>query len=240
MTQKTAAVLGVGPTNGLGAAIAKRFAENGHHVFIGGRTEAQLNEVAEALRPVGTFTPVVTDATDEQSVKAFFDQASGGGQLDAAIYNAGNNRPGKIRDMEADYFEGAWRVGCFGGFLFGREAINRMLPAGGALIFTGASASLRGRSGFGAFNSAKAALRTMAQAMSKEYGPEGLHVAHVIVDGGIAGDKIIKGVPQLVEARGMDGLIDLDGLADAYWYLYQQSPQSWSFELDLRTYKENW
>ena len=172
---------------------------------------------------------------------ALFDRVvSAEGHLDVAIYNAGNNRPGKIREMEAGYFEAAWRVGCLGGFLFGREATRCMLPSGGTLIFTGASASLRGRSGFGAFNAAKAGLRALAQAMSKEYGPEGLHVGHVIVDGGIAGDKIIKNVPQLVKDRGMDGLIDLTGLADAYWFLYQQSPQAWTFEVDMRTYKENW
>ncbi|MCH9673134.1 MAG: SDR family NAD(P)-dependent oxidoreductase [Gammaproteobacteria bacterium] len=245
-SKNVALVLGVGPLNGLGAAIAKRFVQGGSHVVIAGRTREQLEDVAAALRTDGEVTAVVADATDESSVSGLFEHtASLGGNFDAAIYNAGNNRPGNIRDMDASYFEAAWRVGCFGGFLFGREAVRRMLPGPGGdsrrtLLFTGASASLRGRSGFGAFNSAKAGLRTLAQAMSKEYGPEGLHVGHVVVDGGIAGDKIIQNVPQLVEQRGMDGLIDLGGLAEAYWFLHQQNPQSWSFEIDMRTYKENW
>jgi NAD(P)-dependent dehydrogenase (short-subunit alcohol dehydrogenase family) len=142
--------------------------------------------------------------------------------------------------MDADYFEQAWRVGCFGGFLFGREAARRMLPKGGTLLFTGASASLRGRAGFAAFNSAKAALRNMAQAMAKELGPQGLHVAHVVIDGGIDGDRLRTRRPDLVKQMGEERLIDLDGLADAYWFLHQQSPRAWSFELDMRSKIEPW
>jgi NAD(P)-dependent dehydrogenase (short-subunit alcohol dehydrogenase family) len=115
-----------------------------------------------------------------------------------------------------------------------------MLPRGGTLIFTGASASLRGRAGFGAFSAAKGALRNLAQAMAKEYGEEGLHVAHVVIDGGIAGDKIINRFPDMVKARGEGGLINLEGLAAAYWFLHQQPRDGWSFEVDLRTSKENW
>jgi NAD(P)-dependent dehydrogenase (short-subunit alcohol dehydrogenase family) len=142
--------------------------------------------------------------------------------------------------MEASYFEHAWRVCCFGGFLFGREAARRMLPRGGTLLFTGASASLRGRAGFAAFNSAKAGLRNLAQAMAKELGPKGLHVGHVVVDGGIDGDKLRKGRPEMVQRFGEDRLIDLEGLADAYWYLHQQPPRAWTFELDLRSKVEPW
>ena len=120
---------------------------------------------------------------------ALFDHA--GADVDLAIYNAGNNTAGRILEMEADYFENSWRVVCFGGFLFGREALRRMVPQKrGTILFTGASASLRGRAGYGAFNSAKAGLRTFAQAMAKEYGPEGIHVGHVVVDGAVDGDKI--------------------------------------------------
>ena len=148
--RKKALVLGVGPLNGLGAAIARRFVCEGHHVFIAGRTESQLNDVADALRAEGSkpnseVTPIVANATDEVAVSVLFDQITHAeGHLDVAIYNVGNNRPGKIREMEAGYFEAAWRAGCLGGFLFGREATRRMLPSGGTLIFTGASASLRG------------------------------------------------------------------------------------------------
>ena len=140
----------------------------------------------------------------------------------------------------ASYFEQALRVGVFGGFLFGREAVRRFVPSGigGTLIFTGASASLRGRTKFGAFTAAKGALRNLAQAMAKEYAADGVHVAHVVVDGGIAGDKIITCFPQMAEQRGADGLIDLQGLAEAYWFLHQQPKQAWTFELDQRTAKE--
>jgi NAD(P)-dependent dehydrogenase (short-subunit alcohol dehydrogenase family) len=146
-----------------------------------------------------------------------------------------------LDDMEAAFFEQVWRVGCFGGFLVGREAVRRMLPAArGTVIFTGATASLRGRPQTTAFASAKAALRSLAQSMARAYGPQGIHVAHVVVDGGIAGDKIVKGLPQFAEKMGEDGLISLTGLADAYWYLHRQQRAAWTHELDLRTFKESW
>ena len=158
---KKAIVIGVGPEAGLGARLAERFASLGLHVFVAGRTQAQLDHVAGSITVNGgRATAVVTDATDEAAVGSLFDQAEadGAGALDVAIYNAGNNTPGRIVDMDADYFERSWRVGCFGGFLFGREAVRRMLPQRrGTLLFTGASASLRGRANFGAFNSAKGA-----------------------------------------------------------------------------------
>jgi len=230
---KKALVIGVGAERGLGASISERFAREGMHVFVSGRTAQSLEEVVRQIRANGgTATAVVTDATREADVQALFDQV--------AVYNAGNNTPGGLLTMEADYFEQAWRVCCFGGFLFGGEAARRMLPRGGTLLFTGASASLRGRAGFAAFNSAKAALRNMAQAMAKELGPQGLHVGHVVVDGGIDGDKLRKGRPEIVQKMGEERLIDLDGLADAYWFLHQQPPRAWTFELDLRSKIEPW
>ena len=143
--------------------------------------------------------------------------------------------------MEADYFETSWRVICFGAFLFAREALRRMASTGeGTILFTGASASLRGRPGFGAFNSAKAALRNMAQAMAKEYAPDGIHVGHVVVDGGIFGDKILTRRPDIVHRVGEDGLISIDGIVDAFFFLHKQPKSAWSFEVDVRTSKENW
>jgi NAD(P)-dependent dehydrogenase (short-subunit alcohol dehydrogenase family) len=128
---------------------------------------------------------------------------------------------------------------CFGGFLFGREAARRMVPKkAGTLLFTGASASLRGRSGFGAFNSAKAGLRAFAQAMAKEYGPEGIHVGHVVVDGAVDGDKIRKRFPDA--ASRADRLLDIEGIVDCYAFLYRQPPKAWSFEVDVRTSLEPW
>jgi len=192
---KTAIVIGVGPERGLGAQLCKRFAGDGLKVIIAGRTQEAIESLAQDItRSGGQAVPVVADATSEGDISRLFDAA--GADLDLAIYNAGNNTPGKIVDMDAGYFEQSWRIVCFGGFLFGREAIRRMLPKKkGTILFTGASASLRGRPNYGAFNSAKAGLRTLAQAMAKEYAEEGIHVGHVVVDGAIAGDKIFQRFP---------------------------------------------
>src|SRR5262249_21944640 len=184
-----------------------------------------------------------TDTTKEEDVIALFNRAErdGAGQLDLVIYNAGNAAMGPLHDMEARFFEDVWRVGCFGGFLVGRGAGRRMRPRGrGGVLFTGATASMRGKPNTTAFAAAKAALRSLAQSMARAYGPQGIHVGHVVVDGGIAGDKIVKGLPQFAQAMGEDGLISLAGLADAYWYLYGQPRAAWTHELDLRTYKESW
>ena len=166
------------------------------------------------------------------------------GAISVAIYNAGNNFPGTIIDMDADYFESTWRVCCFGGFLFGREAVRSMMASGqtsgGTLIFTGASASLRGRANFGAFNSAKGALRNLAQAMAKEYAEQGIHVGHVVIDGPINGDKITEGFPAYAERLGEGGMINLEQIAESFAYLYRQPPTAWTFELDLRTSQERW
>jgi NAD(P)-dependent dehydrogenase (short-subunit alcohol dehydrogenase family) len=235
---KTAIVIGVGPDRGLGAQLCKRFAAEGLKVIVAGRTLSALEAVATDIAASGgQAVPLVADATKESDIVALFDAAGDG--LDLAIYNAGNNTPGKIIEMEADYFEKAWRVACFGGFLFGREAVRRMAPKkSGTLLFTGASASLRGRPGFGAFNAAKAGLRTLAQAMAKEYAPEGIHVAHVVVDGAIGGDKIMNRFPDA--ANRQDSLISIEGIVDAFAFLYHQPERAWSFELDVRTSKEKW
>jgi NAD(P)-dependent dehydrogenase (short-subunit alcohol dehydrogenase family) len=234
----TAIVIGVGPDQGLGAQLCKRFAAEGLNVLVAGRTKAALDAVvADIVAAGGRATAVVADATSEADIIALFDKA--GADLELAIYNAGNNTPGKIIDMDAGYFEQSWRVVCFGGFLFGREAVRRMVPKGaGTLLFTGASASLRGRSGYGAFNSSKAGLRTLAQAMAKEYAGEGIHVGHVVVDGPIGGEKIMKRLPDAAsrEAR----LISIDGIVEGFVFLYKQPRRAWSFELDVRTSQENW
>jgi len=237
---QSAIVLGVGPERGLGGQLCLRLAREGLHVLVAGRTQASLDALVETIHSAGgSAEPVVADATRESEVAALFERA--GEDLDLAIYNAGNNTPGRIADMSADYFEKAWRVGCFGGFLFGREALRRMLPRDrGTILFTGASASLRGRASFGAFNSSKGALRNLAQAMAKEAGPEGVHVGHVVVDGAIGGDKIRKGLPQYAEKLGERGMIEIEGIVDAFVFLYRQPPRAWSFELDVRTSVEGW
>src|SRR5262245_22820960 len=221
-----AIVVGVGPEAGLGGALCKRLAAGGLHVFVAGRTPDKVEGLVRTIRSSGgRATGVPTDTTREKDVLALFDRAAGEGDgpLELVVYNAGNAAMGPVHDMEASFFEEVWRVGCLGGFLVGREAVRRMLPAGrGTVIFTGATASLRGKPNTTAFAAAKAGLRSLAQSMARAYGPEGIHVAHVIVDGGIAGDKIIKGIPQYAQAMGEDGLVSLSGLADAYWFLYTQ------------------
>jgi len=235
-----AIVIGVGPERGLGAQLCLRFAAEGLHVLVAGRTREKLDAVvARIASSGGSAEAVVADATSESEVRALFEHA--GKSLSLAVYNAGNNTPGRIADMEAAYFERSWRVGCFGGFLFGREAVRRMAPrGGGTLLFTGASASLRGRANFGAFNAAKGALRNLAQAMAKEYAADGIHVGHVVVDGAIGGEKIATMLPEHAERLGQEGMISLEGIVDAYVFLHRQPRRAWTFELDLRTSKEQW
>jgi NAD(P)-dependent dehydrogenase (short-subunit alcohol dehydrogenase family) len=183
---------------------------------------------------------VVTDTTVEAEVIALFDRVEHDGPpLEVVLYNAGNNQAVRFTEMEADHFEKSWRGGCFGGFLVGREAARRLGPAGrGTVIFTGASGSLRGKPAFIAFAAAKAGLRMIAQGMARSLGPEGVHVAHVVVDGGIAGDRIVKNFPQFVEAKGEGGLLELDAIAESYWHLHTQDRSAWTHELDLRPFKE--
>ncbi len=238
---KTAIVIGVGAGEGLGAAVCRMAAGEGLHVFVGGRTEAKVEAVAEAIRAAGgQATAVTADTTDEASVAAFVEAAERVGPIDLAVFNAGNNMPGDVLEMEAGYFEACWRIGCFGGFLFCREALRRMAPRGaGTLLLTGASASMRGKPRFAAFTAAKAGLRALGQSLAREFGPRGIHVAHIVVDGGIDGERLKTGAPQFAERVGADGLIGLDGLADAYRFLYRQKRSAWSQELDLRTHKES-
>jgi len=240
MTIHTAVVIGVGAERGLGASLCRRFAREGLHVVVAGRTPTRIEAVARAIRDDGGHaTSVATDTTAEAGVIALFDAAESIAPVDVAVYNAGNNMPGDLLTMESRYFEDCWRVGCFGGFLFGREAARRMVPRSqGTILFTGASASMRGRPYFAAFTAAKGGLRNLAQSMARELGPKGVHVGHVVVDGGIAGDRIEKGFPQFAEQKGEDGLVDLEGIAAIYAMLYRQPRTAWSHEIDVRTFKE--
>jgi NAD(P)-dependent dehydrogenase (short-subunit alcohol dehydrogenase family) len=239
--QRTAIVVGVGSEQGLGAALARRFAAEGHRVIVSGRTEAKVAKVARAIVDRGGKAEAFTaDAAIESDVVALFDFAQASSHaVDLVVFNAGNNVRHDFRTMPADLFEQTWRVATFGGFLVGREAARRLAPAGkGSIIFTGATASLRGKPPFTAFASAKAALRSLAQSMAREFGPLGIHVAHVVIDGGIDGEKLKSAVPQLKEQRGADGLLNIDAIADAYWHLHTQHPSAWTHELDLRPFKE--
>jgi len=238
-----AVVVGVGAERGLGAALCRRFAAEGYHVLVAGRTPEKIDRVARTIETRGgRATPVPTDTTREEDVVGLFDLAmaeDGHGPADLVVYNAGNNQRLRFTEVSAETFEAFWRVSCFGGFLVGREAARRLLPLGrGTVLFTGASASLRGRPGFAHFAAAKAGLRAVAQSMAREYGPQGIHVAHVVIDGVIDGDMVRRGRPQIVEQRGEDGLLAVDSIAEAYWQIHRQHPTAWTHEIDLRPYKE--
>ena len=238
---KKALVIGVGPLNGLGGQLCKKIAQNNFEVFVAGRTKNSVDNVVDSIVQEGNKAkPIIVDSTDENQVKNMMDEVGSG--LDFAIYNVGNNTPGKIIDMDPSYFRDSWESCCFGGFLFAKEVINVFLNEStpGTLLFTGASASLRGKANFGAFNSAKGALRNLAQALAKEYAENLIHVGHVIIDGGLAGEKIQQRVSDF-DQRVRDGrLMDIDSVTDAYMFLYNQNKNAWTFELDIRTSKEKW
>src|SRR5690349_5860877 len=244
MSTQTAVVVGVGAERGLGAALCRRFAAEGYHVLVAGRTPEKIDRVARAIETLGgRATPVPAETTREEDVARLFDLAmadgDGHGPADLVVYNAGNNQRLRFHETSAETFEAFWRVGCFGGFLVGREAARRLLPLGrGTVLFTGASASLRGRPGFAHFAAAKAGLRMVAQSMAREFGPLGLHVAHVVIDGGIDGERLHVSRPQAAAERGENGLLNVDAIAEAYWQLHLQHPSAWTHEIDLRPFKE--
>jgi NAD(P)-dependent dehydrogenase (short-subunit alcohol dehydrogenase family) len=238
-------VVGVGPESGLGAAIARRFAAEGHHIFVGGRTAGKIDAVVETIAAGGgSSEAIVMDATQEADVENLFSTAFAERadieRPSAVIFNAGNNARIDFVETTAAEFEDFWRVGCFAGFLFGRAAARHLLPLGrGTVLFTGASASLRGRPGFAHFAAAKAGLRMIAQSMAREYGPVGLHVAHVLIDGGINGERLRTLWPEALAQRGEDGLLDIEAVAEAYWQIHRQPRTAWTQELDLRPFKES-
>lgn len=233
-------VVGAGAREGVGGALCRRVGREGLVVYVAGRTPEKLDLLCEQVESLGgKARPVVTDTTVESQVEALFSTVEKAGDVvDLAIYNAGNNHPGDFLSMDAEYFEQAWRVCCLGGFLVGRSAARTMLPRGGTLIFTGATASVKSRPPFLAFASAKSALRALAEGMAREFGPQGLHVAHAVIDGGIDGEVLNSRFPEFKDRVGSDGLLAPDAIADAYWMLHAQHPSAWTFEIDLRPYKE--
>jgi NAD(P)-dependent dehydrogenase (short-subunit alcohol dehydrogenase family) len=229
----------------MGWAPRRRFAAEGCHVFVAGRTADKIEKVARTIKAAGGSAEAVpTDVTKENDVIRLFDHAMGprgGVRPDLVVFNARNNRRMDFREITVQQFEEFWRIGCFGGFLVGREAARRLVPLGrGTILFTGASASLRGRPGFAQFAAAKAGLRMIAQSMAREYGPQGLHVAHVVIDGGIDGERLRTAVPDIVARRGEDGLLGIDAIAEAYWQIHRQHRSAWTQELDLRPFKESY
>ena len=244
MGKATAIVVGVGAEQGLGAALCRRFAAEGYHVFVAGRTAEKVERVAGAIvSRGGSAQPVATDTTREQDVVELFDRAMSAGPgfdpVDLVVFNAGNNRKLDFRTLSAEAFEEFWRIGCFGGFLVGREAARRLVPLGrGTVLFTGASGSMRGKPSFAHFAAAKAGLRMISQSMAREFGPQGIHVAHVVIDGGIDGERLRSARPGIAQERGEDGMLGIDAIADTYWHIHRQQRSAWAQEVDLRPFKE--
>jgi NAD(P)-dependent dehydrogenase (short-subunit alcohol dehydrogenase family) len=242
MSNGSVVVAGVGASRGLGAALARRFASEGLDVVVLGRNREKLDASVARMRELGARVHgVVGDVTDTALIEQAVAQAEARAPLVAAIFNAGGNTPRPFMETDARLFENMWRVNAFAGLAFAQAALQRMLPrGGGTLLFTGASASLRGRAGFAGFASAKAALRAVAQSAAREFGPQGIHVAHVIVDGMIDGDRINTRFPELKAQRPPDALLDPDAIADNFWLLHRQPRSAWTHELDLRPWVENW
>ncbi|MBO22866.1 MAG: glucose 1-dehydrogenase [Rhodospirillaceae bacterium] len=245
MTDGTAIIIGVGAARGAGAAIARRFAAAGLHAVLAGRTEERLTERADEIMAQGGNASVhVLDVRKENQVTALFDAVEAShAPIRSVVFNPGANVRHPLAETEAWLFEHLWRVACFGGFLVSREATKRIAASGGgSLLFTGATGSLRGADGYAAFAAAKAGLRMVAQSATREYGPQGVHVAHVIVDGVIDGDKIREGMPtRAAELDGMgqdDNMLDPDAIAEAFWQLHQQPRSAWTHELDIRPWTE--
>ena len=248
MTDSTpiALVIGVGAVAGIGAQCALRYAAEGARVVISGRTEEKLATVVREADERGLHMQFeVADCTDPVAVQGLYDAVEARqGTPSLVHYNTGNNMPGLLTDIAPDYFEQCWRLGAYGGFLCASEAVRRMRAGGlseATILFTGASASLRGRAHFGAFNSAKGALRLMAQALAKEVGPEGIHVGHVVVDGAVDGNQIHTKVSEYAKQAAAEGkLIQLGAIVDAFCFLWRQPRSGWSFEVDVRTGNEPW
>ncbi|UDL07065.1 SDR family NAD(P)-dependent oxidoreductase [Marinobacter sp. CA1] len=240
---RAALIFGGGSPSGIGGAVAQRVAREGIKVYVAGRNKEKIQATAEAIRAQGgDATAVVANATSKEQIEGAFEQVKQDGfALDLVVHNVGTNRPGKFLDVTAEHLEKNWRADCLSGFLIGQQAIKYMQPNGrGTLIFTGASASMRGKAGFASFSAAKAGLRSLAQSMAREFGPHGIHVVHVVIDGMVNGDRLRSVLPGMLDSKGESGSLNPDDIAETYWQLYQQHRTAWTHEIDLRPCKEVW
>jgi NAD(P)-dependent dehydrogenase (short-subunit alcohol dehydrogenase family) len=233
----------IGAGDATGAAVARRFAREGYTVCVARRTEAALQPLVDQITAQGGRALAFgLDARREEQVVGFFDRIEAEvGQIEVVVFNVGGNVRFPILDTTAQKYFKVWEMCAMAGFLAGREAARVMLPRGrGTVLFTGATASLRGGAGFAAFAGGKAALRALAQSMARELGPQGLHVAHVVIDGLIDTAFAREHFAQRVADAGPDGILNPDHIADAYWTLHRQPRDAWTFELDLRPSVERW
>ncbi len=240
---KVAVVIGAG--NATGGAIARRFAREGYAAAITRRARNldQLEALAETIRAQGGIAcPFGVDARDENEMVALFEQVEREiGPIEVAVFNVGGNVRFEVTETTARVYRKVWEMAAFAGFLTGREAARHMLPRGrGSVLFTGATASVRGGAGFSAFAGAKHALRALAQSMARELGPKGIHVAHVIIDGAIETQWIEERFPERYALKDQDGILKPDQIAENYWMLHEQPRSAWTHELDLRPWLEPW
>ena len=235
----------VGAGDGVGGAIARAFGKEGLEVCITRRARNidQLEELAQSIRDAGGKAHAFgVDARSEDEMIALFDRIEREvGPLEVVVFNIGANVRFDLTETTSRVFQKVWEMACFAGFLTGREAARVMLPRGkGTILFTGASASLRGRQGFSAFSAAKQALRAVAQSAAKELGPRGIHVAHVVVDGAIDGVFARTNIADRQERVDRDDILKPEEIANNYVWLHKQQRSAWTHELDLRPWAESW
>ena len=237
------AILVVGAGDATGGAIARRFAHEGYIACV---TRRQADKLAPLVARIeadgGTAHAFASDARKEEEVVALFAQIEKEiAPIEVAVFNIGANVHFPITETTARVYYKVWEMGCFGGFLVGREAARVMLPrARGSIFFTGASASLRGREGFAAFAGAKHGLRALAQSMARELGPKGIHVAQIIVDAAIDTEFIRENFPQRYALKEQGGIVAPEAIAESYWQLHLQPRNAWTHEMDLRPWIESW
>lgn len=241
--KKVCLVIGVG--DGVGAAIAKAFALDNFETVITRRSRhlGELEAIAQGIRDQGGVVHARgVDARSEEETEALFREIERDiGPIEVVVFNIGANVRFTIEETTARVFTKVWEMACFAGFLAGREAAKAMVPRGrGTIIFTGATASLRGRENFSAFASAKAGLRAVAQSMARELGKKNIHVAHVVCDGSIEGVFARENLPDLEQRLAEDRILKPEDIAPNYVNLHHQKRSAWTHELDLRPWSENW
>jgi NAD(P)-dependent dehydrogenase (short-subunit alcohol dehydrogenase family) len=235
-------VLVVGAGDATGGAIARRFAREGYAVVVTRRSADKLTPLVERIQADGGVAHgVASDARQEAEVSALFARIEGEiAPLDVVVFNIGANVRFSVTDTTERVYRKVWEMGALAGFLVGREAARVMQPRGrGTILFTGATASVRGSAGFCAFAGAKHALRALAQSLARELGPQGIHVAHVVIDGAIDTRFIAENFPRRYALKAQDGILDPDAIAESYWQLHRQHRSAWTHELDLRPWMEN-
>src|SRR4051812_19215876 len=245
MQKRNATVAVIGAGDYIGAEIAKKFASEGFTVFAGRRNGDKLAPlVAEIEAMGGSIVARSLDARKEDEVIASLTAADAHAPLQVCIFNVGANVNFPILETTERVFRKVWEMACYSGFVTGREAARLMLPRGGGnIFFTGATASLRGGSGFAAFASAKFGLRAVAQSMARELMPQNIHVAHLIIDSGVDTAWVRERRAQLWGEEALDNpdlLMPPASVAGAYWQLYQQPKSAWTFEMEIRPFGEKW